>query len=436
MLTSARRAAALLAAAAALPASLLIGGAAAAATASPHPAAHAPQYQARVILNGAHLRHTFIPAGKKTARTEALSKPDDITVLGHLFTAFQNGVGPQGEPSADGNTDSTVVEFTASGHVVRQWDLRGKCDGITADTAKGIVIATVNEDAHSSVYTITPSAPAGHQVLHYRYNIPLPHNGGTDAISIWDGRILLSASAPGTVGKAAPQPAYPAVYSVTFNHATLVATVKPLFSDEAEATIANTGKDFGKKVRLALTDPDSNEVVPSSGPRFADDFMLTSQGDKEQIFYRPGGKLAVLRLSQSVDDTAWARSRHGALFGTNTGGDTVDMVTGPFPAKSIFVAVTPCDAANAPATCPGPGFPPNYLGQLNPWTGRHQQGGPARPGLRPAGADLHRARLERGAGLAPTAGPGPRRDRAGGPGRLRAAVPYRGGQTVAASRWA
>ncbi len=208
MLTSARRAAAVLAAAAVLPASLLMGGAATAAT-SPHRTSHAPQYRVRAILNGADLRHTFIPAGKKTARTEALSSPDDITVLGHIFTAFQNGVGPQGQPSADGNTDSTVVEFTASGHLVRQWDLRGKCDGITADTAKHLLIATVNEDAHSSVYTITPGAARGHQVKHYRYEIPLPHNGGTDAISIWDGRILLSASAPGTVGKAAPQRAYP-----------------------------------------------------------------------------------------------------------------------------------------------------------------------------------------------------------------------------------
>ena len=101
------------------------------------------------------------------------------------------------------------------------------------------------------------------------------------------------------------------MYSVTFNPATLVATVKPLFYDEAEATVANTGKDYGKKVNLALTDPDSNEDVPPSGPRFASDFMLTSQGDKEQIFYAPGGKLAVLRLSQSVDDTAWARSPRG-----------------------------------------------------------------------------------------------------------------------------
>jgi hypothetical protein len=33
------------------------------------------------------------------------------------------------------------------------------------------------------------------------------------------------------------------------------------------------------------------------------------------------------------------------------------------------VAVTPCGANDAPATCPAPGFPPNFLGTLNPWTG-------------------------------------------------------------------
>ena len=36
----------------------------------------------------------------------------------------------------------------------------------------------------------------------------------------------------------------------------------------------------------------------------------------------------------------------------------------------VFVAVTPCDGSNAPATCPGPGFPANYLGQLNMDTGQ------------------------------------------------------------------
>ncbi len=47
------------------------------------------------------------------------------------------------------------------------------------------------------------------------------------------GRVLISASAPGTAGKAAPQPSYPAVYSVTFHPGRHLATVRPLFYDEA-----------------------------------------------------------------------------------------------------------------------------------------------------------------------------------------------------------
>jgi hypothetical protein len=35
----------------------------------------------------------------------------------------------------------------------------------------------------------------------------------------------------------------------------------------------------------------------------------------------------------------------------------------------VFVADTPCDENGAPATCPGPNFPPNFLGELDPWTG-------------------------------------------------------------------
>jgi hypothetical protein len=64
-----------------------------------------------------------------------------------------------------------------------------------------------------------------------------------------------------------------------------------------------------------------------------------------------------------------ACSPFGKLYGSNTAGDTVDVATGPFVPGTIFTAVTPCDADNAPATCPAPGFPPNYLGPLNPWTG-------------------------------------------------------------------
>ena len=393
MLPTTRRAAKILMAAAGIPASVLIAGTAMAATAGPGAAQHhpAPRFAVRQILLGGKLRHTFVPAGSTKRRSEPLTQPDDITVLGRdLFTGFQNGVGPQGQPSTDGNAYSTIVEFTTTGRVIRQWDIKGKCDGLTADPARHLVIATVNEDANSSIYTIRPRAPHGAQIRHYRYNVsPLPHNGGTDAISIYHGKVLISASAPGTVGAPAPQPTYPAVYAVTFDRASRVATVRPLFFGEAPARVANTGPGRGKVVRLALTDPDSNEVVPRSGPRFAGGFMLTSQGDKEQIFTGPRGglgrRLSVLRLSQAVDDTAWPTSRSGRLYATDHGGDTVDVVTGPFAVGSVFVAVTPCDASNAPATCPAPGFPPNYLGSLNPWTGHISRVPVTGPSLEPQG---------------------------------------------------
>ena len=80
----------------------------------------------------------------------------------------------------------------------------------------------------------------------------------------------------------------------------------PVFYDEATARVANVGSTLGTNVQLALTDPDSNEV---------------------------------------------------------------EAVTGPFPLGSIWAAVTPCDENGAPASCPSKGYPPNYLGTLDPWTG-------------------------------------------------------------------
>ncbi len=329
-------------------------------------------FTARQILSGKRLHHSFRVAGSGKLHSAPLTQPDDITEAGpYLFTGFQNGVGPQGETAPGGNRDSTIVEFTRSGHVVRQWDIRGKCDGLTADPARHRVIATVNEDAHSSVYTIDPWASRRRQVRHYAYSEPLPHKGGTDAISLFHGMVLISASAPGTTGAAAPQPGYPAVYQVTFHPRRLIARIRPVFYDEAKATVVNAGQHA--RVRLALTDPDSNEVVPATAARFAGDFMLTSQGDKEQIFLRHPARrrpsLSVLRLSQSVDDTAWATSTRGRIYTTDNDAGTVDVITGPFTPGMVFVAVTPCDANGAPAVCPGPGFPANYLGSLNPRTG-------------------------------------------------------------------
>jgi hypothetical protein len=351
---------------------LLPAGAAVAAPGGPTSPWSSHGLTATSILSGASLQHTYTVSGTESTATAPLSDPDDITQLdGVIFTGFQNGVGPQGEPSTDGNTDSTIVALSRSGHALGQWDVQGKTDGVTADPAIGGVIATVNEDANSSLYTITPGPGGVGVVQHYAYSEPLPHDGGTDAISILGRQILISASAPGVTGLPAPQPTYPAVYSVTLDPATSIANVSPYFFDEDPATVANVGSQQGQQVNLALTDPDSNEIVPNDAPRFGGDFMLTSQGDQEQIFVNRGwhgNTLSVLLLTQSVDDTQWADSP-GVLYATDSTNDAIDAISGDFP-RGPVVAATPCGSNSAPqTTCPAPGFPANYLASLNPWTG-------------------------------------------------------------------
>jgi hypothetical protein len=336
----------------------------------------------RIFASGDGITHGT-PSG-----SEQISQPDDITRLGgHIYVAFQNGVGPQGQPSTTGNPDSTIVEFNRRGRAVKQWDLTGKCDGLTADPQLGSVIATVNEDANSSLYLIDPDGG----VTHFNYNSdPLPSNGGTDAITIYHGLVLISASAPGTTGAGAPQPTYPAVYEAAFDFGNGVVTLTPLFFDEDQATLANVNTPgFGMPQKLGLTDPDSSERVPGYADRFGGDFMLTSQGDQEQIFVhhagRPDQSLSVLKLSSSVDDTAWPSSPNGELLTTDNSNNTINEITGPFRPGSVFVADTPCDQNNAPATCPGPGFPPNFLGELNPFTGQIAPVDLAGPAVEPQG---------------------------------------------------
>jgi len=296
--------------------------------------------------------------------TEHLTQPDDLVTLGgNLYVGFQNGVGSQGEASTSGNLDSTLVEFTTAGSVVKQWDVTGKIDGMGADSATGQVFVTVNEDSKSSLYTVS-----GGTVTHYTYTpSSLPHLGGTDAVTVYNGKILISASAPGTSGKA-PASA-PAVFVVTLNAAANTAAVAPFFAGNAMATGVNA-PNAGKKVTLALTDPDSNGLVPSSSPEFAGDFMLNSQGDEELIFSDASGQnLQVLKISNSVDDTAWATSASGTLYTTDSTSDTVDAITGSFTPGTAYTAVTPCNANSAPSTCPGPGYPANSLGTINLKTG-------------------------------------------------------------------
>lgn len=294
-----------------------------------------------------------------------LSKPDDITNMGgSLFVSWQNGVGPKGEPAANGNRFSTIVEYSKSGHLLNSWQLEGRCDGMTADPQHGRIIATVNEDANTSLYVIKPDAGAGKQLTHYTYSPnPPQHGGGTDAPHIYKGQIFISASNPGDVTN-------PAVYRATLSGTT--ATLTPVFFDNSTATVANTNDPLtGSQITLALSDPDSNNVVPRSSPRFGGDFVLDSQGDGMLVYAHnagtPGQKLSVLTLSSAsdphtaVDDTVWATSSEGTLYATD-GSTTVYAIRGHFDVGTAFSSVSPANANT-------PGTEPNWLATLNLNTG-------------------------------------------------------------------
>jgi hypothetical protein len=160
------------------------------------------------------------------------------------------------------------------------------------------------------------------------------------------------------------------VFAVTLNAGAKTAAVAPFFADNATATGVN-GSSSGKKVALALTDPDSNAVVPSTSPKFGGDFVLNSQGDEELIFSgASGNSLQVLKISNSVDDIAWATSATGTLYTTDATSNTVDAITGTFTPGTLYTAVTPCNANSAPSTCPAPGYPANSLGTIDLTTGK------------------------------------------------------------------
>jgi len=344
------------------------GSSSTSSSSSPSPSASASAsangLTVKQIVLGTTLHHSYQPNGKGAAATESLSQPDDIVALGgNLYVGFQNGVGSQGEVSPSGNLDSTLVEFTPAGSVVKQWDMTGKIDGMGADSATGRVFATVNEDSKSSLYVVSSGT-----ITHYTYTpAALPHMGGTDAVAALNGKILISASAPGTSGKA--KGSAPAVFAVTLNAGPKTAAAAPFFADNATATGVNA-PNAGKKVTLALTDPDSSLVVPSGSPQFAGDYMLNSQGDQELIFSGASGQnLHVLKIPKPVDDTAWATSASGTLYVTDSSANTVDAVTGSFTPGTAYTAVTPCNANSAPANCPAPGYPADSLGTINLTTG-------------------------------------------------------------------
>lgn len=296
--------------------------------------------------------------------THNLSGPDDIAIVGqNIFVGFQNGVDSQGQASTTGATDSTLVEMDVHGHIEHQVSIPGKIDGMGADAANNRVIVTVNEDGNSRLATVDLNGT----MTSYTYSpATLPHHGGTDAVSVFNGKIYVSASCGGCQNPASagttPPAGSPAVYEVALSGTTATLTSTSINVDSSASDAS------GQSTKLAITDADSNTVMPSSTSKFGGDFMLDSQGDKFAVFaasMAPGAPLKMLKLQTSVDDTAVATQSQGVLVVTDSSADTVEVVSGPFTAGQVFTSATPCNDNAAPATCPAAGFPANYLATIN-----------------------------------------------------------------------
>jgi len=265
--------------------------------------------------------------------------PDDITHLGKsVYVSFQNGVGPLGEASKSGETESTIQQYSLDGRPGKSWQVTGKVDGLTADPAHHRLLLTANEDGNSAMATLSPEA--ARPLTTYTYS-GLTHGGGTDAITVKGGEIIVSASAP-------TDATGPAAYAVALEGTTAMLT--PLFSDNATATIAN-GPLAGTTTTLALTDPDSNTAVPAAAPRFKKTIMLDAQGDQQLIFDANLGKakqsLQVLNVAQPLDDTVFAAHAGETLWITDPSANTVYSVAGPFKAGLAVSTVAPDSGATS-----------------------------------------------------------------------------------------
>ncbi|MFI6684458.1 hypothetical protein [Streptomyces sp. NPDC050485] len=226
---------------------------------------------------GTHLKLTLFAAAPTGYKS-----PDDLTRLGDvLYVAYQNNAAADGTP-AGSKTD--IVGFDVkTGKALRHWVLPGRVDGLTADPRNHRLLATVNEDLNSSLYTITPTRTSG-IVQHYNYS-PSPAqtgsdgtNGGTDALSVGaNGTVYVAHSNPDTSLPGANNTA--ATYTLKLSGST--AKLTPLYGVNDTAAVINPAKGAPAKAKLGLTDPDSNRWVPG---RDGGTLIQDAQADSKLVY--------------------------------------------------------------------------------------------------------------------------------------------------------
>ena len=267
--------------------------------------------------------------------------PDDVSILSTegvdhgrpvVWTAYQNGIPATGGASSTGVTKSTVAGYDAkSGDLIKKIRVTGKADGLRADPQHHRLAVTVNEDANSALNIINVESGS---VTRFTYS-PNPEsaagNGGTDSVAFWHNQMFIAHSNPDATTRTA-------VYEVSLDWGSHTATLTALFHDDSDARDAVTGASSD----LALTDPDTDAVVPFAAPRFGGQLVLVSQGDGEMVFASRTShpSLTVLKLSDKptsafpdgeplppIDGVAFATSDSGTLYVVDNKGGSGSLGT-------------------------------------------------------------------------------------------------------------
>jgi hypothetical protein len=265
---------------------------------------------------------------------KGLTNPDSITYYkGTIFIEYANATQPTGTGG-----DSTIVQFSSNGQVLRTYRIPGKVDGLKYNPFDGKIWGLQNEDANPSLTLIDPVSGT---LKHYRYAAPTLHGGGYDDVVFLNGQVFISASNPNLQPPSASAPngqnIFPSIIKATIKGE--LVDVEPVLIGNAALIDVTTGKS----VVAQQSDPDSLKVDPSGN------LVLDSQQDGDLIFLNaPGSPNQVgyrLHLSNgaptqvTVDDTVFPTRASGTIYVADTAADVIYAVTSTvFPPNSAYSA--------------------------------------------------------------------------------------------------
>ena len=257
-----------------------------------------------------------------------LTNPDSITSFqGTIFVEYANGTQPDGTGG-----DSTIVQFSSTGTVLKTYQVVGKSDGMKFNPFDGKIWCLRDEDSNPALTLIDPVA--GTQT-DFTYADPTLHGGGYDDVVFLNGQTFISASNPNL--QANGQNIFPSI--VTAKIVANKVFVQPVLNGNANLIDITTGKT----VVALQSDPDSLKVDPSGN------LVLDSQADGDLIFLNapgfPNQTGYRLHLSNgsttqvTVDDTVFPTQASGTIYVVDTSANVVYAVTSSvFPPNSAFSA--------------------------------------------------------------------------------------------------